>query len=94
MGGAFDVLYSVPVPKPELTLGELYAKRNRDAAKARRDARKVRLVAVPLHSLSGKSKAKAQTAKVLRDNVGGAFCYPIGTQADAGKTARIQGRSL
>jgi hypothetical protein len=95
MGGAFDVLYTARhVAPPELTLGELYAKRNREAAQSRRDAHKARLAAVQLHSLSGKSKAKAQTAKVLRNNVGSAFCYPIGTQADAGKTARIQGKPL
>ena len=96
MRGPFDVLYSVPVPKPELTLGQMYAERERLKAKARRDAKKMYLAAVPLHSLSGKTKAKAKTrtTKVLRNNVGSAFCYPIGTQADAGKTARIQGRSL
>lgn len=94
MGGPFDVLYSMPAPKPELTLGELYAQRNREASQARRDARKARLPTVQLHSLSGKAKAKTRTTKVLRNNVGSAFCYLIGTQADAGKTARIQGRSL
>ena len=95
MGGPFDVLYETRSAFPaELTLGELYAQRNREASQARRDARKARLATVQLHSLSGKSKAKAQTAKVLRNNVGSAFCYPIGTQADAGKTMRIQGKPL
>jgi hypothetical protein len=95
MGGPFDVLYTPrDTAPPMLTLGEMYAQRNREASQARRDARKARLATVQLHSLSGKSNAKAQTAKVLRNNVGSAFCYPIGTQADAGKTARIQGRPL
>lgn len=95
MGGAFDVLYTARhVAPPELTLGELYAQRNREAAKARYHARKVKKAAVQLHSLSTKPKTKARTAKVLTDNTGNVFCTPIRTQDDAGKTMRIQGRAL
>jgi hypothetical protein len=38
--------------------------------------------------------AAERTAKILRDNHNSPFCLPLGTRADADKTARIQGRPL
>ena len=38
--------------------------------------------------------AAERTAKVLRDNRNSPFCLPLGTKADADKTARIKGKPI